>query len=229
MKVLILQHTATEGAGVILDWCSQKGADVSYIKLYEPHPHFVLDDSFQLVVVLGGPMSVNDESGYPWLKMEKSYIAQCIDAQTPVLGICLGAQLIASSLGAKVMANSELEIGWHNVDAVSNEDADVFQFPASLSVFHWHGETFELPFGAIHLAKSAGCANQGFQLGDKVIGLQFHPEITSSTIDVWIKDAGESLKPSMYVQTADEMTSQAKACLPSSKAFLFDVLDYLVK
>lgn len=228
MKILILQHTASEGAGMILDWCAQKGAEVSYIKVYEPHPEFDVDASVQLVVVLGGPMSVNDESDYPWLKPEKRFIRECLEASIPVLGICLGAQLIASALGARVMANSEAEIGWHKVEAQASQ-TDVFQLPVSMPVFHWHGETFELPPHSIRLAKSAACANQGFQLGDKVIGLQFHPEITVDTIETWIADAGESLKPSIYVQSPDRMRAQANAYLPASKALLFEVLDYLVK
>lgn len=228
MKILILQHTATEGAGMVLDWCVQNGAEVSYINLYEPQPEFEVDASVQLVVVLGGPMSVNDESDYPWLKPEKRFIRQCLEASIPILGICLGAQLIASALGARVKANSESEIGWHKIEALAKQP-DVFQLPTCMPVFHWHGETFELPSHSVRLAKSAACANQGFQLGDKVIGLQFHPEITVDTMETWIADAGESLKPSIYVQTPDEMRAQAKAYLPDSKALLFEVLDYLVK
>lgn len=228
MKILILQHTATEGAGMVLDWCAQKGAEVSYINLYESHPRFDLDEPVQLLVVLGGPMSVNDENDYPWLKAEKCFIRQCLEASIPILGLCLGAQLIASALGSQVVANSESEIGWHDIEGLANQ-MDVFPLPASMPVFHWHGETFELPPHSIRLAKSAACENQGFQLGDKVIGLQFHPEITVDTIETWIADASESLKPSSYVQTPDEMRAQAQTYLPDSKALLFEVLDYLVK
>ncbi|MDX1347404.1 MAG: type 1 glutamine amidotransferase [Thiomicrorhabdus chilensis] len=228
MKILILQHTATEGAGMVLDWCVQKGVKVSYINLYEPHPEFDLDELVQLVVVLGGPMSVNAENDYPWLKPEKHFIRQCVEAQIPILGICLGAQLIASALGSQVVANSEVEIGWHKIEGLTNQ-TDVFPLPVSMPVFHWHGETFELPSHSVRLAKSDACANQGFQLGDKVIGLQFHPEITVNTIEAWIADAGESLKPSKYVQSPNEMRAKAKTYLPDSKALLFEVLDYLVK
>jgi len=228
VKVLILQHGAHVDAGSILNWCAKRNAEISFIKLYEPNPHFDFTEQVDLMVVLGGIMSVNDEQELSWLKPEKRFIRQMIESNTPVLGICLGAQLIATALGATVNANPSVEIGWHRVHKVSSIQ-DVFQFPESLQGFHWHNETFQLPPNAIRLAESDACKNQGFQIGDRIIGLQFHPEVTLETIDLWIEDEGASLQPSQFIQTPEEMKLLATALLPEGQKLLDLILDYLVQ
>ena len=115
---------------------------------------------------------------FPWLVSEKQFIREAIRSGKPVLGICLGAQLIASAMGAGVYRNPLKEIGWFPIRGISSNDSSVFCFPPSMIVFHWHGETFDLPPGATRLAKSDGCENQAFQFGQSVIGLQFHLETT---------------------------------------------------
>ncbi len=114
-------------------------------------------------------MSVNDETDHPWLAKEKEFIRRAIEAGKPVLGICLGAQLIADAKGAIVVSNSTKEIGWFPVESVSSEHASVFQFPDVTEVFHWHAGTFDLPEGAAQIARSKGCENQAFPLGSNVI------------------------------------------------------------
>lgn len=227
MKVLILQHSVHEDAGNILNWCNKQNVEISFIKLFEPNPQFDLTETFDLMVVLGGPMSVNDEEELSWLKPEKVFIRQMIELNIPVLGICLGAQLIATALGATVSKNPEVEIGWHSVRKVSNIK-NVFQFPEALEVFHWHGETFQIPHNGILLAESDACKNQAYQIGDRVIGLQFHPEVALKTIDLWIEDGGDSLPSSKFVQTAEEMKLLAENRLLAGQKLLGLILDYLV-
>ncbi|MCJ8499192.1 type 1 glutamine amidotransferase [Desulfatitalea sp. M08but] len=166
-------------------------------------------EEIDLLVIMGGPMSVNDEDQFPWLALEKHFVRAVIAAEKPVLGICLGAQVIANAMGAKVYPNREKEIGWFPVQGVHPTAGDRFAFPPSQTVFHWHGETFDLPPGAIRLATSQGCENQAFQLGKRVLGLQFHLETTPALVTELVAHCGDELVPSKYVQTAEALLSSA--------------------
>ena len=179
MRIHALQHVPFEPPGSIVDWARRAGHALAVTHLSRGDPLPMVEDT-DLLVVLGGPMSVHDEARYPWLIDEKRLIERTIAAGARVLGICLGAQLIAQVLGARVRANGEKEIGWFAVEATAAaRTAAVFEdFPQRLLVFHWHGETFEIPAGAVHVACSAACANQAFAFGERVVGLQFHLETT---------------------------------------------------
>ena len=177
MHAHYFQHVVFEGLGSIERWLQTNAFTVSNTRFYETS-ELPTTDGIDLLVVMGGPMSVNDEADYPWLAAEKQFIRKMISLGKPVLGICLGAQLIASAMGMAVYKNDEKEIGWFPIEGIPPKDDSTFGFPPSLEVFHWHGETFDLPPKAIRLAKSSGCANQAFQLGQSVIGLQFHLETT---------------------------------------------------
>jgi GMP synthase-like glutamine amidotransferase len=182
-----------------------------------------------LLIVMGGPMSVNDEDDCPWLVMEKEFVRAVIDQDKPVLGICLGAQLIASAMGAKVYKNAETEIGWFPVEGVSQPNNSLFSFPASTKVFHWHGETFDLPMGATLLASSAGCVNQAFQLGNSVIGLQFHLETTSESASELVSNCRDELVPAKYVQTEEEILSADKKSYLSINRLMESVLEFITR
>jgi GMP synthase-like glutamine amidotransferase len=210
-----LQHVPFEGLGSIESWLQRAGYEVTATRFYDsaelPQPAEV-----DLVVAMGGPMSVNDEQQYPWLAAEKRFIRAAIELQRPVLGVCLGAQLIASASGAAVYPNKVKEIGWLPIQGVAPDTGDngddgdgdagaehpaTFRFPPFQEVFHWHGETFDLPEGAVRLARSNGALNQAFQLGRSVIGMQFHLDTTPDSARALVEHCRAELVPSMYVQS----------------------------
>lgn len=227
MKVLIVKHARFEREGNMQSWLHRNHAEIDYLNLFEPH-HFPWPESYDLIILLGGPMSINDESGFPWLVAEKRFVKQAIDVQTPVLGICLGGQLIASALGAKVTDSPETEIGWHRVESLQGQEA-TFQFPKTMEIFNWHNETFDLPEGATPLIYSQACKNQGFQYGDTVIGLQCHPEVTADIIQEWIDEIGEQMVVGPFVQSRDEMFDQVESRIERAQQLIEQILDYLVK
>jgi GMP synthase-like glutamine amidotransferase len=144
----------------------------------------------------------------------------------PVLGVCLGAQLIASALGARVFANAHREIGWFPIQSVYG-NAGAFRFPEQTTVFHWHGETFDLPPGALHLARSSGCEHQAFQVGASALGLQFHLETTPESADQIIRHCRDDLVPGEYVQSEDELLAVADEAYRGINRLMDEVLSYL--
>lgn len=203
MRVHWFQHVPFEGLGSILPWLLQHDHTV--------HPHCLFNNAplpnisaVDALIVMGGPMSVNDTAELPWLAAEKQFIGKMLAAGKPVLGICLGAQLIASALEAKVMANAEKEIGWWPLKSYPGGQG-CFQFPARFEAFHWHGETFELPAGATLLASSAACQDQAFQIGKQVIGLQFHLETTPASAAALLENCAADLSPASWIQSAQQI------------------------
>jgi GMP synthase-like glutamine amidotransferase len=227
MNVQVLQHVPFEGLGSIAAWLSERGAVVQHTRFYQVAR---LPDlrAVDLVIAMGGPMSVNDERDYPWLKEEKAFVKDAVRRGLPVLGVCLGAQLIASALGARVFPNAHREIGWFPIQAVAAH-ADAFRFPDQTTVFHWHGETFDLPPGARRLARSAGCENQAFQIGPNVIGLQFHLETTPETADQLIRHCRGELIPGRYVQTEDALRAVPDDAYRGINRLMEDVLSYMTR
>lgn len=211
MRVHVFQHVPFEALGAIEPWLATRNATITWTRFFAdasiPPP-----DAYDWLIAMGGPMSVNDEVALPWLRDEKRAIAAAIDAGKTVLGVCLGAQLIASACGAKVTPNREREIGWWPIERVAGADAHPIgrAFPARAEVFHWHGETFELPRGAVHLARSEGCEAQAFALGERVVGMQFHLETTRESAAALVENCSEDLKPDRWVQRGDEMLSDAR-------------------
>ena len=227
MHVHILQHVPFEGPGSIADWLSQKGAHVTWTRCFDPAP-LPAPAGIDLVIALGGPMSVNDEAEFPWLRAEKRFIAEAIANHQAVLGICLGAQLIASALGARVYPGAEKEIGWFPISAEPAAPGS-FAFPAHDDVFHWHGETFDLPAGAVRLASSVACRNQAFQLGTHVIGLQFHLETTPESAAALIKNCAGELVSHRYIQPEADLHNAPAANYARINALMAQVLGYLVR
>lgn len=228
MRAHYLQHVPFEGLGSIEPWLKKSGYAITNTRLFKS---VKLPDvnEIDLLIIMGGPMSVNDEDDYPWLVPEKKFIRCAIEAGKSVLGICLGAQLIASALGARVYVNSVKEIGWFPIYGISSNDKSIFKFPPSLEVFHWHGETFDLPSGAIRLAKSEGCVNQAFQIGESVIGLQFHLETTPKAAQDIVSHCRDELVPSKYIQTEEEILSAKPERYKSINHLMDKILSFLLQ
>lgn len=225
MRIHVLQHVPFEGLGSIDAWALQRNAKVTYTKFYASSDLPELTN-IDLIIVLGGPMSVNDGSEFPWLQEERAFIAAAIASGKAILGICLGSQMIAQVLGASIYPNEEAEIGWFPI-SVAPIDSGTFAFPESLKVFHWHGETYDLPDGAIRLASSAACLNQAFQVGEKVIGLQFHLETTPESAESIIKNCADELIAGRYIQTASEMRAVQAHGYTAINKQMVNVLEYL--
>jgi len=221
-----LQHVPFETPGSILTWLAQQGASVTSTRLFEPHTLPAVDD-FDLLVVMGGPMSVNDEATHAWLIAEKGLVREAIDNGRAVVGVCLGAQVIASALGCRVYRNASREIGWFPVSAAPGSVS--LRWPDELTVFHWHGETFDLPSGAVRLASSEGCLNQAFQIGDRVVGLQFHLEATPATVAAMVEHCRHELTPDRYVQSDHELLATPPARYLPPNRLMDDVLMAVVQ
>ncbi len=228
MNAHYLQHVPFEGLGSMKSWLAHFGYKITQTRFFESA---TLPDisAFDLLVVLGGPMSVNNEKEFPWLAAEKRLIREAIDRRKAVLGICLGAQLIASATGARVYQNGEKEIGWFPVRGLSLTDDAVFRFPASVDAFHWHGETFDLPEGAVHLARSEGCRNQAFQLGASVLGLQFHLETTPESARELVFSCRNELAPSTFVQTEADILAAGLEKYRVANQLMNRVLSFITK
>lgn len=229
MRVWVLQHVPFEDVGSMADWFAARGAEVQYTRFFMPDERLPALDECDLIVAMGGPMSVNDEAELAWLVAEKAFLRAAIDAGVAVLGVCLGAQLIASALGARVYANGEAEIGWFPVWRADEAEAGRFVFPERIELLHWHGETFELPPGAALLASSEACRHQAFQFGRRVIGLQCHPEMTPAMVADLLAECADELRPGPWVQTVDELAATPVANYAAGRVLMGEVLEYLLQ
>ncbi len=208
MRLHCFQHVPFEDLGSIRSWADASNFSIRTTRFYAGDPLPEADD-LDWLVVMGGPMGASDEAKYPWLKPEKAFIRSAIDAGKVVLGICLGAQLIAGAMGAAVYPNPNREIGWFDVrkTTADNSVPALKAFPEKLNAFHWHGDTFDLPEGSIHLAASDGCRHQGFAINRRVVGLQFHLETTPESLEKLIANCASELTQGPFIQTPEEMRS----------------------
>ncbi|MCE2926320.1 MAG: type 1 glutamine amidotransferase [Rickettsiales bacterium] len=227
MKIAVLQHVAFESAGMIADWAEVRDHSVTIYPLYE-NALLPSIDAFEMLVVMGGPMSVGDEADYSWLVPEKAFIKAAIEADKYVVGICLGAQLIANALGARVYPNRVKEIGWFPVAIVDEAIGQpiLSGLNSAMNVFHWHGDTFDLPQGAHLLMSSAECKNQAFLYNQRVLGLQFHLEMTEVGIKSIIAHCKEDIVPSASIQPEEEILRSIGTIAPC-KRILNSMLDQI--
>ena len=200
MKVHFLQHMSFEGPGRLLNFFEPRH-DVSICHVYGNDPLPAVDD-FDWLIIMGGSMGVHDEKLFPWMRAEKKLIHAAIAAEKRVLGICLGAQLIADVLGATVSRNRHREIGWFPVfrSPELEKTALASVFAPAFEVFQWHGDTFSIPKGASAIGSSAACDNQGFIIDERIVALQFHLEATPAIISGLIRHMGADIDGSRFVQ-----------------------------
>jgi len=206
--IAIFRHAAHEGPGYFAEFLDRKGIAYGMIRVDcdDPIPESL--DGIAGLVFMGGPISVNDP--LPWIPKLARLIRQAVAADVPVLGHCLGGQLMAKALGAPITRNSVKEIGWLPVNVVESPVARRWfgDLPTTFMVYHWHGETFAIPEGATRVLTSADCANQGFVMG-KHLALQCHVEMTPQLIADWVKETDGELTPSRTVQSGEEMLRDA--------------------
>jgi len=225
MRIHSLEHAPFEGPGRIAAWAAERGHSLARTPLHDgkaPPP----PDAFDVLVVMGGPMSIHEHRNHPWLPVEKRFLAEAIRARKPILGICLGAQLLADVLGGKVFQNPVKEIGWFPV-RVFDRSPPFAAFPERLSVMHWHGDTFTIPESARRVAESDACANQAFIHGDRVVGLQFHIELENVGIEDLAAASLDEAGRAPFIQSREQLLApppDSQACKPA----LYALLDALV-
>jgi GMP synthase-like glutamine amidotransferase len=201
-RMAVLQHVEFEGPAAIADWAAARGFPLHVFHLYRNVTLPSLSD-FDMLTVMGGPMSANDEARLGWLGPEIALVREAIAADKMVLGICLGAQIIAKALGARVYPGNAKEIGWFPVQRTAGSHPLFDGLPDSFTPIHWHGETFDLPHEAKLLAKSEITQNQAFAVGQRVLGLQFHMEATEQSVRALLKGAGHEIGSGVFEQLPD--------------------------
>lgn len=188
-RVYVFQHVAREDLGTFAEVLAAHGFHADYVRLFAGDPFPDDWSTAAALIFLGGPMSANDESRYTYLAEEKAIIRAALERQMPTLGVCLGAQLLAAAAGSRVFPGVRPEIGWAPVSLTmeGRQDPMLSTLAQPAAVFHWHGETFDLPHGAMRLAFSALTVNQAFRLGQTAYGLQFHLEVDAPMIESWLR------------------------------------------
>jgi len=187
-KIIVLQHAAWEILGTLNILLKEAGHRIKYVNFARDPLYKVSLEGYDSLVLLGGPMNVDEEKKYPHLTHEIHLIEEALKKKIPTLGICLGAQLIAKTLGATVRKNPAKEIGWHPITLTDNgKKSPYFEgYAETETLFHWHGDTFDIPAGATHLALSPLCNNQAFSYGENTLALQFHLEVDKTMIKRWL-------------------------------------------
>ena len=231
MNIHCLQHVAFETPGTIIDWATQNNHSISYTYFFEKNHTLPSVNNIDALLIMGGCMNVDEEEKFPWLKIEKQFINECIISQKKVLGICLGAQLIAAALGSKVYKGVEKEIGFFPISFINNslQHKLFHHFSKGYTVFHWHGDTFDLPANAQLIASTNICKNQAYLIGANVLGLQFHFEMDETIIEqMLLHDAEELNETGNFIQPAAQIRS-GYHWLAQNKKDMFVLLDNFFK
>lgn len=220
-------HVPFEGPGAIVQWAREKKHKLQYTLFYKGDE---LPDAsaVDILIIMGGPMNVFDYHIHPWMEEEIAWVTEFIQMEKPVLGICLGAQIIATALGEEVYPGPQREIGWHNLQFFpSLGDYKICKdLPVSRKVFHWHGDTFNIPEGATRIAASQAFPNQGFIFNNKVIAMQFHLEVTPDSLKELVENCRDELVEGPHIQSEKEILSEGKY-FQTNQEVLFQFLDYL--
>ena len=227
MNISVLQHAAFEGPGEIAAWAERHGHTLRAHHLYRGETLPGLGD-FDLLVVMGGEMNIYQYRDWPWLKPESALIRSALAQDKKVVGICLGAQLIADALGARVFQNAEHELGWLPITWTPEAIAEYLGLLESPTVLHWHGDTFDLPAGATRLASSEACPEQGFFIPGKCLALQFHMEVDPTLVREYV--AGQGTWPNgRFVQEPKMILDKAEMHCSVNRQLLYGMLDEFVR
>ncbi|MBY0425782.1 MAG: type 1 glutamine amidotransferase [Cytophagales bacterium] len=231
MRLHYIQHEKFEKPAYIETWARSKGFSLTSTHTFDPEAQFPDLSTFDLLVVLGGSMSTYEEDKYPFLVPEKAFIKQCAEAGKKILGICLGSQLLADVFGSKVYPNQYKEIGWLPIQCTEEGLNSPFlgQLMDPTWVFHWHGDTFDLPKGAKHLAYSEGCKNQAFSIGNQILGLQFHLEIEPASVELMVKfGSDELIDGHKYIQNSSTILL-GNTNIPKNNTIMGNILEKFVQ
>jgi GMP synthase-like glutamine amidotransferase len=226
MRLHYFQHVPFEDPAFLLTWAKRKGHSLSKTLLYAGEDPCAAP-GHDLLVIMGGPANIYEHDKYPWLVREKEAVRTAIDANTYVLGICLGGQLIADVLGGKVTKTRHKEIGWmplvQTAEASTLSPFDIF--PTEYMAFHWHGDTFSVPPGAVLQSSSAACRNQGFLYKERIIGLQYHIEATDQSVGALIDNCSHELIEAPYIHTADRIRGDTRKFQEAAHSLMERMLD----
>lgn len=204
MKIHCIRHEPFEGLAYIEDWIKANHHDLEYTLVFK-NEAFPKTFEFDMLIIMGGTASVYDESKFIWISEEKKFISEALRKKKKILGICFGAQILASALGCRVYPGANKEIGWFPVRFNKKSLPGINFLPEEITSFHWHGDTFDIPPGAMHLASSDCTPNQGFIIGNQILALQFHPEMNQDAIHNLLSIAGSEIKPGPYIQSEKEI------------------------
>ena len=221
-----LQHMPFEGPDTIGEWILSNGHNLTFTRFYL-NEKLPIHADYDALVVMGGPMGVYDEGLYPWLIEEKKFLKEAISLNKKILGVCLGSQLLADALGAKVYPNNEKEIGFFPINKIKAQSTLLSDFPETSVVFQWHGDTFDLPVGAELLASSDVCKNQAFVYGNNVLALQFHFEVTEASINEFLIQGKNELIDKPFIQNVDVIRNGYKY-LPTCHLLLDELLQKFI-
>lgn len=202
LKIHCLQHVPYETPGTIAEWAEERGHRISFTRFFNGGS-LPLQEDFDWLIVMGGPMGVHDDKEFQWLVAEKAFIQKAIENGKTIVGVCLGAQLLADALGARVYRNEYKEIGWFPVHMTSQgAEHQLFEdIEPAFTAFHWHGDTFDLPAGASHMMYSEACPNQAFFFDRRILGLQFHLEMRLQAVkDLLNNNRHELTQDSPFIQ-----------------------------
>ena len=214
-SVTLLQHIHCETPGIISDCLQSANIDMRFVRTFERNPIPSNLDTQAGLIVMGGPMSVYDHDQFPFLLEEQRLIEEALKDDKPVLGVCLGSQLLAATLGAEVKSGAQKEIGWHPVTLTEDAATDALwkELPARFTAYHWHGDVYDLPQGAVSLASSELTPCQGFRYGTNAYGFLFHMEVTEKIIENMVAEFQDELEEQCI--TAESIIQKTRDFLPA--------------